>query len=40
MRTEPAFSAGVYEAVLPSDPFELDVVDRMIDTAAELVDKV
>ena len=38
--TEPAFSAGVYEAVLPSDPFELDVVDRMIDTAAELVDKV
>ena len=38
--TEPAFSAGVYEAVLPSDPFELDVIDKMIDTAAELVNKL
>ena len=38
--TEPAFSAGVYEAVLPSDPFELDVIDKMIDTAAQLVEKI
>ena len=38
--TEPAFSAGVYEAVLPSDPFELDVIDKMIDVAAELVKKL
>ena len=35
--TEPAFSAKVYEARLPSDPFELDVIDRMIDTAEELI---
>jgi hypothetical protein len=35
--TEPAFSAGVYEAVLPSDPFELDVIERMIDVAEALV---
>lgn len=36
--TEPAFSAGVYEAILPSAIFEQDVIDRMIDTAAELVE--
>ena len=35
--TEPAFSADVYEARLPSDPFELDVIDRMIDTAEALI---
>jgi len=35
--TEPAFSANLYEARLPSDPFELDVIDRMIDTAEELI---
>ena len=35
--TEPAFSAGVYEAILPSAPFELDVIDRMIDTAVALI---
>lgn len=38
--TEPAYSAGVYEAVLPSDPFELSVIERMIDVAAELIIKV
>ena len=38
--TEPAFSGEVYEAVLPSDPFELDVIDKMIDTAAELIEKI
>ena len=37
--TEPAFSAGVYEAVLPSDPFELDVIERMIDEAEALIRK-
>ena len=36
--TEPAFSGGVYEAILPSDVFELDVIDRMVDTAAALVE--
>ncbi len=35
--TEPAFSAKVYEARLPSDPFEIDVIDRMIDTAETLI---
>lgn len=35
--TEPAFSANLYEARLPSDPFETDVIDRMIDTAEELM---
>lgn len=35
--TEPAFSSNVYEARLPSDPFETDVIDRMIDTAEELM---
>ncbi|MBE6595117.1 MAG: hypothetical protein E7644_04900 [Ruminococcaceae bacterium] len=35
--TEPAYSAGVYEAVLPSDPFELPVIERMIDVAEELI---
>ena len=35
--TEPAFSADVYEARLPSDPFALDVIDRMIDTAESLI---
>lgn len=38
--TEPAFSANVYEAQLPSAPFELDVIDRMIDTAAELIESM
>lgn len=38
--TEPAYSAGVYEAILPSDPFELPVIDRMIDTAEELMRKL
>lgn len=38
--TEPAFSADVYEARLPSDPFELDVIDRMIDTAVELIESL
>ena len=38
--TEPAFSADVYEARLPSDPFELDVINRMIDTAMELIEKI
>ncbi|MBQ8339230.1 MAG: hypothetical protein IJY16_02170, partial [Clostridia bacterium] len=35
--TEPAYSAGVYEAVLPSDPFELPVIERMIDEAEKLI---
>ena len=38
--TEPAFSGGVYEAILPSDVFELDVIERMIDTAAEMIEKI
>ena len=38
--TEPAFSGEVYEAVLPSDPFELDVIEKMIDTAEELIEKI
>ncbi len=38
--TEPAFSGNVYEARLPSDPFETDVLDKMIDVAAELVEKL
>ena len=37
--TEPAYSAGVYEAVLPSDPFELPVIERMIDVAEALIAK-
>ena len=35
--TEPAFGGRVYEAILPSAPFELSVLDRMIENAAELV---
>ena len=35
--TEPAYSAGVYEAILPSALFTTDVIDRMIDTAEELL---
>jgi len=38
--TEPAFSANVYEARLPSSPFEPHVLDRMIDTAEELIQKL
>lgn len=35
--TEPAYSGGVYEAILPSAPFEPCVIDRMIETAEELL---
>ena len=38
--TEPAFSGNVYEARLPSDPFEVDVLDKMVTVAAELVEKL
>ncbi|MBQ7391451.1 MAG: hypothetical protein IJV73_02095 [Clostridia bacterium] len=38
--TEPVFSAQVYEARLPSDIFEVDVIDRMIDTADMLIKKL
>ncbi|MBO5270969.1 MAG: hypothetical protein J6B77_09300, partial [Clostridia bacterium] len=37
--TEPAYSGEVYEAVLPSAVFTPDVLDRMVDTAAEMVEK-
>lgn len=36
--TEPAYSGRVYEAILPSACFELPVLDRMIDTAVELLE--
>jgi hypothetical protein len=35
--TEPAYSGRVYEAILPSAPFTPEVLDRMIDTAEELL---
>lgn len=38
--TEPAYSGKVYEAILPSDPFELSVIDRMVDEAAKLCTRV
>ena len=38
--TEPAYSAGVYEAILPSDPFELPVIDRMLDEAEKLAGRI
>ena len=38
--TEPAYSARVYEAILPSDPFELPVVERMIDEGVALCARV
>ena len=38
--TEPAFSANVYEARLPSDPFDLPVIERMLDTAEALINKL
>lgn len=37
---EPAFSANVYEARLPSDPFDLPVIERMLDTAEALINKL
>ena len=38
--TEPAYSAGVYEAILPSAPFTQEVIDRMIDEAEQLLHKL
>lgn len=38
--TEPVFSAQVYEARLPSDIFEVDVFERMIDEADALIKKL
>ena len=38
--TEPAYSAGVYEAVLPSSVFDIPVLEKMIDTAEKLVKDV
>ena len=37
LATEPAYSAKVYEAKLPSAVFEIPVLEKMIDTAEELV---
>ena len=35
--TEPAYSGGVYEAILPSAPFETSVLDRMVENAADMI---
>ena len=37
--TEPAYSARVYEAVLPSAPFEPAVLDRMVNVGDMLIKK-
>jgi hypothetical protein len=38
--TEPAYSGRVYEAILPSAPFEPAVLDRMVDTLAEMIQEM
>lgn len=38
--TEPAYSGRVYEAILPSAPFEPAVLDRMVDMLAEMIQKM
>ena len=38
--TEPAYSAGVYEAILPSAPFTTDVLDRMVERLADMINQL
>lgn len=38
--TEPAYSGGVYEAILPSAPFTPAVLDRMVKALAEMIQNI